>query len=129
VPPCVLLTVKSGNGSKTLNVAAPLLVPPVVVTVTLRGPRVALDATANVAVICVVLTTFVLLSVTPAPLMAMVVAPKTNIDPFSVTSTEFPTTPKLGLMPDRIGTPGNTVNVTGLLVPLPVVTVTLRAPT
>ena len=49
----------------------------------------------NVAVICVALTTVVLLTVIPAPLRAMV-APATKFVPVNVTGTLCPCTPLVG---------------------------------
>jgi hypothetical protein len=110
-----------------VNVAV-LLVPLAVVTVTLCAPTVALAAIVKVAVIDVLLTTFTLLTVTPVPLTATE-APLIKFVPVSVTSTELPWPPEFGLTLVNAGAGGaDTVNVFALLVPLAVVTVTLRAP-
>ena len=57
---------------------------------------------ANVAVICVALTTVVLLTVIPAPLTAMVV-PDTKFVPVSVTGMLCPCTPLFGLIEVSVG--------------------------
>ena len=80
----------------------------------------------NVAVICVALTTVVLLTVIPAPLRAMV-APATKFVPVSVTGTLCPCTPLFGLIEVSVGGVGGarfTVNGCAPLVPPEVVTVT-----
>jgi hypothetical protein len=93
----------------------------------LRVPRAAVEAIANVAVIDVALATFVPDTVTSAP--AEIVAPATKLEPVSVTGTELPGFPELGLIVVRIGVVGpTTVNGWGPLVPAVVVTVTFEGP-
>lgn len=72
-----------------VKVCAPL-VPPVVVTVTLRPPVAAVLAITKLAVSDVPLVTFTLLTVTPDPLMDTVVAPVMKFVPVSVTETVVP---------------------------------------
>src|SRR5688572_1093391 len=96
--------------------------PPEVVTVTLLVPGVALPAIANVAVICVPLTTLMLLTVMPAPAL-MVVAPLMKFEPVRVTGTLAPTWPPFGLMAVSVGGGGLIVKFAGALVPLMLVTV------
>ena len=76
----------------TVNVCPPL-VPPLVVTVTVRAPSVAPAAIAKSAVSDVALPTTILLIVTPLPLTATVVAPTTKFVPVSVTATVALRTP------------------------------------
>src|SRR4029079_14358481 len=83
------------GGACTVNVCA-LLVPPAVVTVTLRAVVAAFAAIVNVTVKLVVLDTFGVPTVIPVPLTATVVPPITKFVPVSVTSTAFPATPKFG---------------------------------
>ena len=85
----------------------------------------ALPAIVNVAVICVLLTTVVLLTVTPVPL-TFALAPATKFVPISVTGTLVPAVPLDGLTELSVGAGGGfTVKVTLLLVPPLVITVTL----
>src|SRR5207302_11352618 len=65
------------------------------VTLTLRVPRVAAPSILNVAVNCVDETKTTLLTVMPAP--ALAVAPATNPVPVIVTGTATPTLPLLGI--------------------------------
>jgi hypothetical protein len=116
-----------GTGGLTVN-GTPLLVPPLVVTVTLLAPVAAVVDTANVAVICVALTTVTPLTVIPLLPGLTVVAPVTKFVPASVTDTAVPCAPLFGLSVVRVGAGGFTVNGTPLLVPPLVVTVTLLAP-
>jgi hypothetical protein len=62
------------------------------------------------------------LTVTPAPKL-LIVAPE-RFAPASVTFTDVPTVPLLGLMEVNVGIAALTVKVTALLVPAAVVTVT-----
>jgi hypothetical protein len=71
-----------GAGGVTVSVCEPV-VPPVVVTVTVRPPRAASLAAVNLAVSDVVLVRATSLTVTPAPLTATV-APATKLVPVSV---------------------------------------------
>src|SRR6202030_2210411 len=121
-----VIEVSVGGARFTVNGCAPL-VPPEVVTVTFRAPVAALLAMANVAVICVALTTVVLLTVIPAPLRP-IVDPATKFVPVSVTGTLCPCTPLFGLIEVSVGGARFTVNGCAPLVPPEVVTVTFRAP-
>jgi len=73
-----------------------------------------------------VLTTFMALTVTP--LLTCTSAPEMKFVPASVTGTAVPCAPLLGLTEVRVGPVEVMVNVTALLVPAEVVTVTLTAP-
>src|SRR4051794_5345106 len=118
----MLVSVGAAPATLTVNVTA-LLVPPVVVTVTLRAPAAALAAMAKLAV------TDVAVEVTPVmvtPVMALIVAPVRFV-PASVTATVAPWLPAAGVMVVSVGG-AVTVKVTALLVPPTVVTVTLRGP-
>src|SRR5262249_60093417 len=81
--------VSLGAGPVIVKVLA-ALVPPLVITVTLRAPSVASDAMANVAVIAVRLLALMLLIVTPEPVMAIVVSPGKKLLPLKVTTTLLP---------------------------------------
>jgi hypothetical protein len=90
--PCVplvgLMLLRTGAGGVTVKTTAEE-VPPAVVTVTFAGPVAAPEATANVAVIRVLLTTAILVMLTL--LFAMLtVAPETKLAPVSVTGTLLP---------------------------------------
>ncbi len=73
------------------------------------------------------LTTVTLLTDTPV-LLIFTVAPETKFVPVRVTGTVVPSAPLFGLIEVRVGPVEVTVNVTALLVPAVVVTVTLAAP-
>jgi hypothetical protein len=75
----------------------------------------------NVAVICVLLATFTLLTVRPLPLTATV-APEAKFVPVSVTGTLAPCAPLFGLTEVSVGPRGLTVNGTVLLVAAEVLT-------
>src|SRR5438477_13137564 len=68
----------------------------------------------------------------PDPLNCTVVAPLTKLVPVSVTLTVVPGAPDVGEIDVKVGGPlavlALTVNVTPLLIPALVVTVTVRAP-
>jgi len=81
----------------------------------------------NVAVIDVLLTTVMLLTVMPVPLRA-IVDPEAKSVPVTVTATAVPWTPLLGAIEVSVGAPELTVNVCEPLVLLPVVTVTFCGP-
>jgi hypothetical protein len=102
-------------------------VPPLVVTVTVRLPTVAVLAMVKVAVICVELTTATLLTVTPVP-ETLTVAPETKLVPVKVTETAVPLAPLVGERDASVGAVEVTVNVTAPLVPYSVVTLILRDP-
>jgi hypothetical protein len=110
-------------GLTTVNVSV-LLVPPGVVTLTVLALAVAVAEIANVAVTVVLLTTVRPLYVTPAPDTVIVVAPVRSV-PVSVTGTLVPLVPELGAIANRVGP--NTVNISVLLVPPGVVTLTVLA--
>ena len=82
-------------GALTVKVCAPL-VPPAVVTVTEWAPVAAAASSTKLAVSDVVLPTTTLLTVTPPPLTATVVAPTTKLVPVSVTATVSPRLPRFG---------------------------------
>ena len=75
-----------------MKVCAPL-VPPAVMTVTVRAPSAAVRSSTKLAVSDVLLPTMTLATVTPAPLTATVVAPTTKLVPVSVTATVVPRMP------------------------------------
>jgi hypothetical protein len=118
--------VSVGAGGRTVNVCA-LLVPPAVVTVTLRAVVAAAESIMNVAVKDVPLETLTVFPVTPVPLIVTVVAPMMKLVPVKVTPGAAPTTPVFGETALRVGGAGRTVNVCEPLVPAAVVTVTPRA--
>ena len=76
----------------TVKVCAPL-VPPAVVTVTVRGPVAAAGSSTKLAVSDVLLPTATLVTVTPLPPTVTVVAPTTKLVPVSVTATVVPWMP------------------------------------
>jgi hypothetical protein len=78
-----------GDDELTVKVTAPL-VPLGVLTVTLRAPLGAAGIITRVAVSDVPLTTVTEVPVTPVPLIARVVAPKTKFVPVNVTGTLTP---------------------------------------
>lgn len=121
------MAVSVGAGGLTVNVWAPL-VPPAVVTVTSRPPSAAPLPIVKSAVSDVALTTLTLLTVTSDPPTATVVPPAMKFVPVSVTATVFPCTPEAGLSAVSVGVCGLTVNVCVPLVPLAVVTLTVRSP-
>jgi hypothetical protein len=112
-PPCApvvgLSDVSVGVGGLTVKVWVPL-VPPAVVTVTVRALSVALDAMVKSAVMDVPLTTDTFATVTPLPLTATL-APVTKFVPVSVSLTVVPVTPVVALRLVRVGAGGSTVNV------------------
>jgi hypothetical protein len=81
----------------------------------------------NVAVMDVLLTTVVLLTVTPVPLTATV-DPAVKSVPVSVTFTLCPCAPELGLTEVSVAAPEFTVNACEPVVLPPLVTVTFWAP-
>jgi hypothetical protein len=84
-----------------VNVTA-LVVAPELVTLMFTAPSAAFAAMANVAVIWVLLTTVVLLTVTSAPL-TLTVAPVAKLVPVSVTPTVCPWVPLFGLIEVSVG--------------------------
>src|SRR6185369_18007957 len=83
--------VNVGAGITTVNGRA-LLVPPMVVTVTLRLPSTAQASIVNDVVIVDGLSTPTVPTCTPVPL-AFTVAPATNWVPFKITGNVLPTAP------------------------------------
>lgn len=118
VPELVLILISAGLAGFTVK-GRELLVPDEVVT--LRAWLAGVPLKASVAVMEVLLTITTLLTVTPVP-VALTVAPATKLVPVSVTFTELPTVPELGLMLVSVGVVPLTVNDTPLLVPETVVT-------
>src|ERR1700682_1511125 len=110
----------------TVNVCEPLVLPELV-TETFWAPVGAFEAMVNVAVIDVLLTTAVLLTVMPVPLRP-IVAPDAKFVPVSVTGTAAPWMPLLGAIEVSVGAPAFTVNVCVPLVPFELVTETFWAP-
>jgi hypothetical protein len=102
------------------------VVPPAVVTVTVR---LVLDAefaiTKEASMVVPSAETEVTVAVTPAP--ALMVAPEMKFVPVNVTPTVVLWVPEVGLILLNVGRAGRvTVNVTALVVPFTVVTVTFR---
>jgi len=92
-PELGLTEVSVGVPEVTVNVCEPLVLPPLV-TVTFWAPAGAFAAIVNIAVIDVLLTTEVLLTVMPVPLK-LIAAPDPNCVPVSVTATAAPWIPLL----------------------------------
>ena len=88
----VSVGVPGAGGGLTVKVCAPL-VPAAVVTVTERAPAAAAGSSTKLAVSDVLLPTTTVLTVTPAPLTATVVAPTTKLVPVSVTASVVPWMP------------------------------------
>lgn len=86
------------------------LVPPPVETVTVRAPGAAAASITKLTVIDVALCTVAALAVTPAPLIATVVAPVTNPAPVSVADTVDPAAPVAGAIVARVGAPVEAVD-------------------
>ena len=105
-----------------------LLVPPGVVTVTVRTLSVAPVEMVKVAVSDCGLPTVTALTPTPVPETAIVVPLLVKLVPVKVTCTVVPRTPVGGAIEANVGAGGTlTVKVTGLLVPPGAVTVTFLA--
>lgn len=102
-----------------------LLVPATEVTETVRFPSVAVDAIVKVAWTVVSFSALTLLTVTPVPETVTAETPVKPL-PYRVTFTMVPSAPCVGTMKLRVGV--STVNGSGLVSPLGVVTVTFRAP-
>ena len=109
----------------TANVR-PLLIPPLVVTVTVRSPALAVAFIASPTVNEVGLVTCGEPTEIPVPLTLTLVPPLTKFAPVSVTVTELPAVPEDGLIEASVGAGVGTatLNVTLLLVPPLLVTVT-----
>jgi len=108
-------------GPTTVKAAARTALPLGVATVTVLAVSPAVALTVKVAVTVVAFTTVKLLTLTPEPDTVTPVADPNPV-PVIVTGTEVPRTPVFGDTPVTVG--GATVNVTALLVPPAVVTVT-----
>ena len=93
-PPVKLNVLEPFGGKVIVKVCAPL-VPPAVVTVTVRGP-VGTRSITKLAVSDVALPTTTLATVTPPGETATVVAPTTKLVPVSVTATMLPRAPRFG---------------------------------
>lgn len=93
-----------GGAARTVKLTAPL-VPPAVVTVTARSPSAAFAETVKVAVSVVEFVRATLLTVTPVPATATVLA-AVNCVPVSVTATMVPSAPDGGLMAVSVGGAG-----------------------
>jgi hypothetical protein len=119
------IEVTVGAGGLTTVKTTAFVVPPGAITVTLLGDSAADPAMAKFALIVVSFTTVTPLIVTLPPVMATV--PPVRPTPVSVTGTVLPRVPEIGLIAVSDG--AVTVNVTPLLVPPPVVTVTSLAET
>jgi hypothetical protein len=120
-----VIDVSDGLGAPTANGCAPL-VPPVVVTVTLRAPSSAPASTAKRALSVVRLTTVTSLTDTPEPAIATV-APLAKPVPVNVATTLVPAAAALGARLVSVGEEAVTVNVIELL-PLAVTIVNVRGP-
>jgi len=114
-------------GPCTLNVV--VAEPPGVVTVTVRVETVAPEVMVSEVVrIVPVGSTVTLPTVTPVPETATVVPVAVKLAPVIVTGTVVFRTPVLGTIVDTVGAAGTTtVNVTALVTPAGVVTVTFLA--
>ena len=103
------------------------VVPPEVVTATVRAPSVAPEARVKFAVMVEAFTTVTRDTLTPVPLTATV-APETKLVPVKVTAAAVPFWPLVGDMETRDGVAALTVKFTVPVVPPEVVTATVRAP-
>jgi hypothetical protein len=119
------VSVGAGADEFTVNVLV-LLVPLGVVTLTVWAPVVALDAIVQVAWTVVAVGVPVITQVTPVPLTFTAVAP-VRLVPVRVTAGAVPCVPDVGAIEVSVGIVP-TVNVTVLLVPPGVVTLTFRGP-
>ena len=111
-------------GPCTVNVTLLLVPPGVVVMLTFLADTVAVSEIVNVAFTVVGFTTVRPLTVTPPPATVIAVAP-VRLVPVRVTGTAVPRKPVLGAIEASVGP--ITVNVTVLLVPPGVVTLTFLA--
>src|ERR1700682_2335916 len=103
------IEVSVGAPAFTVNVCVPL-VPVELVTVTFWAPVGAFEAMVNAAVMDVLLTTVVLLTVMSVPLRP-IVAPDAKFVPVSVTATAAPWMPLLGLTELSVGAPALSVDL------------------
>ena len=115
----------AGADATTVNVTL-LLVPPGVVTLMVPAPVVALAAIVQVAVTVLAVGVPVIVQVTPLFDGFTAVAP-VKLVPVRVTGGAVPCVPDVGAIEVSVG-PVPTVNVTLLLVPAGVVTLTFRPP-
>jgi hypothetical protein len=112
-------------GPVTVKAPARAAVVPIgVVTLTVLAPSVAPVVILNVAVTVVLFTAVIPLTVTPVPETVIAVAPVSPV-PVRVTETAVPRRPEPGATAVSVG--GRTVNVTVLLAPPGVVTLTVLA--
>ena len=111
------------GGAFTVKITAPV-VPPGVTTVTFLAVSVAVAVIAKFAVTDVSLAAVTPVAVTPVPVTFTAVAPVRPV-PVKVTGTVVPRTPEMGAIEVSVG--ATTVNVTALLIPPEVVTVTFLA--
>jgi hypothetical protein len=127
IPLVGVIAVSVGSGGLTVNITVPV-VPPAVVTDTVRAPSVAPAVIVNVAIsVSPPAPGVTFVTVTPVPLTATV-APATRFVPVSVTGTTVPCTPLVGLIVVSVGGGGFTVNVWLPEVPPAVVTLTFCPP-
>jgi len=111
----------------TVNVTG-LLVPPGLLTRTDLAVAAAVVDMAKVAVTVVELTTVTPLMVMPPPVTSITVPAGVKLVPVRVTDTLVPRAPDVGAIDASVGAGGlTTVNVTLLLVPPALVTVTVLA--
>lgn len=119
-----------GSGALMLNVD--VVLPPGVVTVTVRWPGVALRSTRSETVIDLPVAAasgpVTLAMVTPSPLTVTVVDPGTNDVPLMVIVVVVPATTNDGVTLATTGSGASTVKAWGSLVPLAVLTRISRAP-
>jgi hypothetical protein len=101
VAPFAGISELTANADPMVNVTA-LVVWPEVATLMFTAPSVAFAAMANVAVISVLLTTVVLVTVIPAP-APLIVAPVSKSVPVRVTGTVWPWAPAFGLIEVSVG--------------------------
>jgi hypothetical protein len=113
-------------GARTVNALLRVAMPLRFVTVTFLAPVPAPAEMVNVAVTVLALTTLTLLAVTPPPDTLTVGGLAPIPDPVMVTGTAVPRTPEFGETP--VTAVFAMVNVTALLVPPGVVTVTFLVP-
>lgn len=117
----------SATDQFTVKVIA-LLVPPGVITRTVLGPVVAPEGIVISAVSEVELRTTTLPATTPVPPIDRLVPAAVKLVPVTVTDTTVPRAPDAGVIDATVGGGGLiTVNVTALLVPPDVATVTFLA--
>jgi hypothetical protein len=121
-----LIELIAGPGGVMVKVVAALM-PPGVATVTAAGPSGVVAAIVRVAVICVALTTFTLLT-TREELLTFTLGPSTKLVPVRVIVTAAFWAPLEGLTDVSVGAGGTTENDAAAVVPPAVVTVTFAVP-